>query len=103
VAKASDGLVAGATQDELKVAAVAEDRWGRPISGGSMNDLTLAANWNDAPTANETAPKRLLKFLPRPKKFTAASWQTLEQVTFGLFIGSLVALLVLLYSDILII
>jgi hypothetical protein len=103
VAKASDGLVESATQDELKVAAVAEDRWGRPISGGSMNDLTLAANWNDAPTANETAPKRLLKFLPRPKKFTAASWQTLEQVTFGLFIGSLVALLVLLYSDILII
>jgi hypothetical protein len=30
-------------------------------------------------------------------------WQTLVQVTFGLFMGGLVALLVLLYSDILIV
>jgi hypothetical protein len=68
-----------------------------------MNDLTLAADWNDAPAASPNALKRFLKFLPRPKMFTAASWQMLEQVTFGLFIGGLVALLVLLYSDILVV
>ena len=68
-----------------------------------MNDVTLAANWNDALTTSPTALQKLLNCLPRPKKFTAASWQTLEQVTFGLFVGGLVALLVLLYSDILIV
>jgi hypothetical protein len=68
-----------------------------------MNDATLAADWNDAPTASEGAFKRLLKILPRPKVSAATCWQTLEQVTFGLFIGGLVALLVLLYSDILIV
>jgi hypothetical protein len=31
------------------------------------------------------------------------NWQTLEQVTFGLFMGGLVTLLILLYSEILII
>ena len=68
-----------------------------------MNDVTLAADWNDAPTASEGAFKRFLKLLPRPKPFSAMSWQTLEQVTFGLFMGGLVVLLVLLYSDILIV
>jgi ABC-type phosphate/phosphonate transport system permease subunit len=37
------------------------------------------------------------------EKLRTAWWQTLVQVTFGLFMGGLVALLVLLYSDILII
>jgi hypothetical protein len=68
-----------------------------------MNDLTLAANWTAVPTANEPGIKRFLKSLPRPKKFITLNWQTLEQVTFGLFMGGLVVLLVLLYSDILII
>jgi hypothetical protein len=44
-----------------------------------------------------------LKNLPRPKAFAVMNWQTLEQVTFGLFMGALVVLLVLLYSDILIV
>jgi hypothetical protein len=68
-----------------------------------MNDVTFAADWNDAPTASEPAFKRLLKSLPRPKAFAVMNWQTLEQVTFGLFMGALVVLLVLLYSDILIV
>jgi hypothetical protein len=68
-----------------------------------MNDLTLAAGWSDAPTASESALKRFLKSLPRPKAFAVMNWHTLEQVTFGLFMGALVVLLVLLYSDILIV
>jgi hypothetical protein len=68
-----------------------------------MNDVTFAADWNDAPTAGEPAFKRLLKSLPRPQAFAVMNWQTLEQVSFGLFVGALVVLLVLLYSDILIV
>jgi hypothetical protein len=68
-----------------------------------MNDMTFAADWSDAPTAREPAFKRLLKSLPWPKAFAVMNWQTLEQVTFGLFMGALIVLLVLLYSDILIV
>ena len=68
-----------------------------------MNDLTLAVDWKDAPTTSEPALKRFLKLLPRPKQIITVNWQTLEQVTFGLFMGGLVVLLILLYSDILIV
>ena len=68
-----------------------------------MNDLTLAVDWNDARTTGEPALKRFLKLLPRPKQIITVNWQTLEQVTFGLFMGGLVTLLILLYSEILII
>jgi hypothetical protein len=68
-----------------------------------MNDATFAADWNGALTASKAAFKRLLKGLPRPKVFAVVNWQTLEQVTFGLFMGALVVLLVLLYSDMLIV
>jgi hypothetical protein len=68
-----------------------------------MNDLTLAVDRNDAPTTSEPAFRRLLKSLPRPKNVITVNWRTLEQVTFGLFMGGLVVLLVLLYSDILIV
>jgi hypothetical protein len=68
-----------------------------------MNDLTLAVDWKDAPTTSEPALKRFLKPLPRPKQIITVNWQTLEQVTFGLFMGGLVTLLILLYSEILII
>ena len=68
-----------------------------------MNDLTLAVDWKDAPTTSEPALKRFLKLLPRPKQIVAVNWQTLERVTFGLFMGGLVTLLILLYSEILII
>ena len=84
-----------------------------------MHVATLAADWNGTRTARPTAPTRLASHLSsllsshlssllsslgaRLDKFRAAWWQTLVQVTFGLFMGGLVALLVLLYSDILII
>jgi hypothetical protein len=68
-----------------------------------MNNLTLAVDWNDARTTSEPALKRFLKLLPRPKQIVAVNWQTLERVTFGLFMGGLVVLLILLYSDILIV
>jgi hypothetical protein len=68
-----------------------------------MRDLTLAADWNREQTAKPTAPKRILKLLTRLEQFITTRWQRLEQIAFGLFIGGLVALLVLLYSDILII
>jgi hypothetical protein len=68
-----------------------------------MNDATLVADWNDAGTASKSAFERLLNSLPRPKVCATMNWQTLEQVTFGLFMGGLVILLVLLYSDILIV
>ena len=68
-----------------------------------MNDVTFAADWNEAPTAREPAFRRLLKSLPRPKKSAVMNWQTLEQVTFGLFMAGLVVLLVLLYAYILIV
>jgi len=68
-----------------------------------MNNLTLAVDWNDARTTSEPALKRFLKLLPRPKQIIAVNWQTLERVTFGLFMGGLVVLLILLYSDILIV
>jgi hypothetical protein len=68
-----------------------------------MNDLTLAVDRNDAPTTGEPELKRFLKLLPRAKQIIAVNWQTLEQVTFGLFMGGLVVLLILLYSDILIV
>jgi hypothetical protein len=76
-----------------------------------MHVATLAADWNGTRTARPTAPTRLATHLSsqlsslgaRLDKLRAAWWQTLVQVTFGLFMGGLVALLVLLYSDILII
>jgi hypothetical protein len=68
-----------------------------------MNNLTLAVDWNDARTTSEPALKRFLKLLPRPKQIVAVNWQTLERVTFGLFMGGLVVLLILLYSGILIV
>jgi len=68
-----------------------------------MNNLTLGVDWNDARTTSEPALKRFLKLLPRPKQIIAVNWQTLERVTFGLFMGGLVVLLILLYSDILIV
>jgi hypothetical protein len=76
-----------------------------------MHVATLAADWNGTRTVRPTARTRLASHLSsllstlgaRLDKFRAASWQTLVQVTFGLFMGGLVALLVLLYSDILIV
>ena len=76
-----------------------------------MHVATLAADWNGTRTARPTAPTRLASHLSRLlsslgarlDKFRTAWWQTLVQVIFGLFMGGLVALLVLLYSDILII
>ena len=76
-----------------------------------MHVATLAAEWNGTRTERPPAPRRLSSHLAshlsrlgaRLDKFRAAWWQTLVQVTFGLFMGGLVALLVLLYSDILII
>jgi len=68
-----------------------------------MNNLTLAVDWNDARTNSEPALKRFRKLLPRPKQIVAVNWQTLERVTFRLFMGGLVVLLILLYSDILIV
>ena len=76
-----------------------------------MRVATLAADWNGTRTARPPARTRLAKssielsidFGARLDKFRTAWWQTLVQVTFGLFMGGLVALLVLLYSDILII
>jgi len=76
-----------------------------------MHVATLTADWNGMPTARPTARTRLSSLLSslllslgaRLDSFRAAWWQTLVQVTFGLFMGGLVALLVLLYSDILII
>jgi hypothetical protein len=80
-----------------------------------MHDATLAADWNAIPTARPTARQRLSGLLTgrlsklrsklgaRLDNFTTAWWQTLEQVAFALFMGGLVTLLVLLYSDILII
>jgi hypothetical protein len=83
---------------------VVEERWGiTEIGRGSMNDLTLAVDCNVVPTTGGPALKRFLKNMPRPKTFRAVNWQTLEQITFGLFMGGLVVLLVLLYSDILIV
>jgi hypothetical protein len=64
-----------------------------------MHEPMLAADRNDVPTTSETAFHRF----PKRIKFTAATWQTLERVTFGLLIGGLVALQVLLYSNILIV
>jgi hypothetical protein len=80
-----------------------------------MHVATLAADWNGTLTERPTARKRLASHLSshlsrllssvgaRLDKFRAAWWQTLVQITFGLFMGGLVALLVLLYSDILIV
>jgi hypothetical protein len=76
-----------------------------------MHVATLAADWNGTLTVRPTVRTRLWSHLSshlssfgaRLDKFRAAWWQTLVQVTFGLFMGGLVALLVLLYSDILII
>ncbi len=76
-----------------------------------MHDATLAADWNAMPAARPTARQRLSGRLSsvrsglaaRAEKFGTAWWQTLVQVTFGLFMGGLVTLLVLLYSDILVI
>ena len=80
-----------------------------------MHVATLAADWNGTLTVRPPARTRLASHLSshlssllsslgaRLDKFRAAWWQTLVQVTFGLFMGGLVALLVLLYSDILII
>jgi len=68
-----------------------------------MNNLTLAVDWNDARTTSEPALKRFPKLLPRPMQIVAVNWQTLERVTFGLFMGGLVVLLILLYSDLLIV
>jgi hypothetical protein len=80
-----------------------------------MHDATLAADWNAMPAARPTARQRLSGRLSsvrsklrsnlgaRLDRFTTAWWQTLEQVTFALFMGGLVTLLILLYSDILVI
>jgi len=50
-----------------------------------------------------TARKQISSLRARLAKFGTAWGQTLVQAAFGLFVGGLVALLVLLYSDILII
>jgi hypothetical protein len=68
-----------------------------------MHNPTLAADWNAEPTASPTAPKRTSRLLRRLEQFIATRWHWLEHVTFGLFMGGLVALLILLYSDVLII
>jgi ABC-type phosphate/phosphonate transport system permease subunit len=72
-----------------------------------MHVATLAADWNGTLTERPTPRSRISSDLSslgaRLDKLRTAWWQTLVQVTFGLFMGGLVALLVLLYSDILII
>ncbi len=64
---------------------------------------TLVAEWSGLLTARPTARKRLSSLRARLAEFGTAWGQTLVQAAFGLFVGGLVALLVLLYSDILII
>ena len=54
-------------------------------------------------TVRPTARKRISSLRARLAQFGTAWGQTLVQAAFGLFVGGLVALLVLLYSGILII
>jgi hypothetical protein len=76
-----------------------------------MRAGTLTADRNAMPTVRPTAPTRIASLKSsllsslgaRLDKLRTAWWQTIVQVTFGLFMGGLVALLVLLYSDILIV
>ena len=64
---------------------------------------TLVADWNRVLTVRPTARKQISDLRARLAKFGTAWGQTLVQAAFGLFMGGLVALLVLLYSGILII
>jgi hypothetical protein len=72
-----------------------------------MYDATLAADWNATLTSRPTAPTRISSLLsalrPRLGKIAGAVWPALVQGTFALFMGSLVALLILLYSGILLV
>ena len=68
-----------------------------------MRVVTLVADWNRVLTVRPTARKRISSLGARLAQFGTAWGQTLVQAAFGLFVGGLVALLVLLYSDILII
>jgi len=64
---------------------------------------TLVADWSGMLSVRPTARKQISSLRARLAKFGTAWGQTLVQAAFGLFVGGLVALLVLLYSDILII
>ena len=68
-----------------------------------MRVVTLVADWNRVLTVRPTARKRISILRARLAQFGTAWGQTLVQAAFGLFVGGLVALLVLLYSGILII
>ena len=63
-----------------------------------MISSKLTLHWNQGRIKGVL--DRAFSLRPRLQTFLGAKWQMLEQITFGLFMGSLIALLILLYADV---
>jgi uncharacterized membrane protein YraQ (UPF0718 family) len=64
-----------------------------------MHSLSLNLDWNDRPIKGTGPLNRVFSLRCRLEMLLKATWEWLEQITFGLFMGSLIALLILLYAD----
>jgi hypothetical protein len=64
-----------------------------------MGDATPAADWSGTSAERPAARQRVASIRIRLDKSLSALQQALVPITFGLLMGSLIALLVLLYSE----